>query len=291
MFLGNAEQEAEWRGEPFKALLRYWWRVTQPNLPRLEDGGNHELLQKESALFGFAGEMSGISAAKSLVTIMVTSDASQIKAPRPLTNKPLEHIDHPEVSFNEGRIDPLVYMGGMGLIDARTRQVKHSFFPDQSTFELTINYPSDEEDRLLPLIALIQAFGAIGSRCRNGWGSFQVLDGGLHPDKAQELLTGITCDWKKGFDKDYPNCLGRDGARPLVWKTEVDDTWGLTMRDLAQAYAWLRAGNSAERLPGLNPDRDKDPAERHLLGFPLTHHLATNPKWKGWGKEIGRAHV
>lgn len=26
-FLGNAEQSAQWRTPPFKALLRQWWRV------------------------------------------------------------------------------------------------------------------------------------------------------------------------------------------------------------------------------------------------------------------------
>ncbi len=26
-FLGNADQQAQWRTPPFKALLRQWWRV------------------------------------------------------------------------------------------------------------------------------------------------------------------------------------------------------------------------------------------------------------------------
>lgn len=28
-FLGNAEQQAQWRTPPFKALLRQWWRVVK----------------------------------------------------------------------------------------------------------------------------------------------------------------------------------------------------------------------------------------------------------------------
>jgi CRISPR-associated protein Cmr1 len=28
-FLGNAEQQAQWRTPPFKAMLRQWWRVVK----------------------------------------------------------------------------------------------------------------------------------------------------------------------------------------------------------------------------------------------------------------------
>ena len=28
-FLGNAEQQAQWRTPPFKAMLRQWWRMVK----------------------------------------------------------------------------------------------------------------------------------------------------------------------------------------------------------------------------------------------------------------------
>lgn len=28
-FLGNAEQQAQWRTPPFKALIRQWWRIVK----------------------------------------------------------------------------------------------------------------------------------------------------------------------------------------------------------------------------------------------------------------------
>ena len=55
-FLGNAEQQAQWRTPPFKALLRQWWRVVKaPDV-----GYDHrKLLALENELFGSAGDDSG----------------------------------------------------------------------------------------------------------------------------------------------------------------------------------------------------------------------------------------
>lgn len=278
MFLGNADQGAEWRGEPFKALLRYWWRVSQRRLPEFQRSGNHDLLQKESELFGFAGDVGQIKAVRSMVQVEVEGTAPPTFEPPPRLSK----IDHPEVQRAQCKVDPLLYLGGMGLMTTRGK-VTHSYFSAGSRFTVKIHYPKDQEQDLKPVMALIQAFGAIGARCRNGWGSFQLLDDGLSPHEASQSLNGITCDWKKGFDKDYPNCLGRDDAGPLLWKTAVQDTWAFAMREFAQAYAWLRAGDSAKGIPRLNPDRNNDPADRHLLGFPLTNHGARG--YSGWGRD------
>ena len=70
LFLGNADQEAEWRAAPFKGLLRYWWRVAQHNQ---KDHGS--LLQAESRLFGSAGDKDEKNAGKGLVRITLKSEA------------------------------------------------------------------------------------------------------------------------------------------------------------------------------------------------------------------------
>lgn len=50
-FLGNAEQQAQWRTPPFKALLRQWWRVAKAK----ESGYDHlRLREAEGLLFGNA---------------------------------------------------------------------------------------------------------------------------------------------------------------------------------------------------------------------------------------------
>ena len=54
-FLGNAEQQAQWRTPPFKALLRQWWRVVKA--PHPDVGYDYlKLLKLENEIFGSAGD-------------------------------------------------------------------------------------------------------------------------------------------------------------------------------------------------------------------------------------------
>lgn len=54
-FLGNAEQQAQWRTPPIKALIRQWWRVVKA--PKLDRPFNvNDLRAAENALFGAASD-------------------------------------------------------------------------------------------------------------------------------------------------------------------------------------------------------------------------------------------
>ena len=55
-FLGNAQQEAQWRTPPFKALLRQWWRVVKAPEVAYD---YRALLKLENSLFGSAGDANG----------------------------------------------------------------------------------------------------------------------------------------------------------------------------------------------------------------------------------------
>jgi len=57
-FLGNAEQNGQWRTPPFKALLRQWWRVAYA----AEHGFDvtlEEMRRAEGCLFGVAADVRG----------------------------------------------------------------------------------------------------------------------------------------------------------------------------------------------------------------------------------------
>ncbi|MFH0825859.1 MAG: RAMP superfamily CRISPR-associated protein [Pseudomonadota bacterium] len=282
MFLGNADQDAEWRAAQFKALLRYWWRVAHAGLFGRAKSTCGDLLQRESELFGCAGDSDESEAGKSLVGVEVVGKANA--SDKPLTYAGLAPIHHPEMELGKQNIRPLLYLANMGLMSPGG-QVKHSYFPDSSTFRLTLDFPPERESQITAALALIQAFGAIGGRCRNGWGSFQVQEGGLPADQALGLLNQSTDnDWKAGFEKDYPNCLGKDQKGPLLWKiNEAKPTWAEAMRELADAYIGVRARNLDDGMPKLDPDGPDYPSERHLLGFPLTRHEAR--KERNWGNQ------
>jgi len=273
LFLGNAHQEAEWRSAPFKSLLRYWWRITQHHC--LDE---KTLLKQESELFGYAGDSdneSKINQRKSLIHIMIYGQPkpeNRLERPPNVNLK----IQHPEM---QGSIDSLLYLAGMGLMDPK-EGVRHSFFPPGSNFLWVIDYPHEIKKELDAIFALLLAFGAIGARSRNGWGSFQVENEIMAKETALNLLNECTMPWDKGFKKDYPNCLGKDEKGPLLWKTKSMHSWAEGMRELADAYVGVRA-KTIEGIPKLDPDGKNDPSERHLLGFPLNNHPARNVV--GWG--------
>lgn len=260
MFLGNANQEAEWRPEPLKGLFRYWWRILHSALPQVGQTDMRELLREESALFGFAGDNETAGSGKSLVGITV------LGAEKPCVEKfPfVETIEHPET--DKGRINPLLYLAGMGLMQT-SGEVRHSYFGPSSLFNFCVDFPEKYSDSINGVLSLLQAFGGLGGRSRNGWGSFQFIRGGIERKDVLRILNGVTRNWKDGFDKDYPNCLGKD-QRPLLWRIRGEKrTWQDAMSDLADAYVGVRA-RKVGNLLSLNPTN----GERHLLGIPLTHH-------------------
>jgi CRISPR-associated protein Cmr1 len=193
----------------------------------------------------------------------------------------LKRIDHPECERQNKEIDPLLYLANMGIMGQRGK-VNHSYFPPNSNFRWVIDYPCEKEKDVSATLALIQAFGTIGARCRNGWGSFQVKPGIIQKQDAIDLLNSSTKEWTEGFRQDYPNCLGKDENRLLIWKTKnTTDKWEEAMGQLAEAYVGIRAKNVGG-IPKLDGDGADYPGERHLLGFPLTNHFAQ--KAQNWGK-------
>ena len=176
LFLGGADQKAEWRAAPFKALLRYWWRLTRgPGVSWAT------LLKEEARIFGSAGEQEG-EGGQSLVRVGIVSRS----VPQTSALKTGFKIPYPK--FQDG-VEALLYLAGMGLLEPNC-QVKQSrsYFPAESCVTIMVDCCREEEAELQKALALIQAFGALGSRCRNGWGSFAVRDGGLRREEAVGYL-------------------------------------------------------------------------------------------------------
>jgi len=276
LFLGNADQEAELRSAPFKGLIRYWWRVTQH---KLNDAS--KLLFAESKIFGSAGENDG--SGRSRIKIIVQPDGDKpmkaVKTPFPF----LKSINHPEV--NKSNVNPLQYLAGMGIM--RGVNINRSYFPPGTRFKVSFEYPASIKDEIIPVLCLAQAFGTIGARSRNGWGSIQVLSETIPIGQIPQKISNITIPWQQGMLNDYPNCLGKDAIGDLLWKTTARNSWGETMRDLADAYVDIRARTVSD-IQKLNPGGRNQINERHLLGIPLTNHTVID-KSKGWVKDSRHA--
>ncbi|MEZ0329695.1 MAG: type III-B CRISPR module RAMP protein Cmr1 [Dissulfuribacterales bacterium] len=269
MFLGNSNQEAELRAAPFKGLLRYWWRVAEGH--RYVDAA--ALLKAENAVFGSADDSGGKSQVAVEVCPLTDMPPQNKKFPK------VDDVDYPECEKTKKKTNPLNYLAGRGLIHYKNG-ILHSYFAPAERFQIRLVVSYEKMEAIEPVLALIRAFGAIGSRSRNGWGCFSLL-------KKQEVLLkdcisnlqDCIRNFSEIFDdgRDYPHCLGKDKNGLLLWKTKnTQKTWELCMRDLADIYIKTRTKLDVKDV------KSDSPSDRHLLGYPVTNHSIN---LKNWGKK------
>ena len=260
MFLGNARQEAELRAAPFKGLLRYWWRVANGSNFAANDFAG--LLKRENEIFGSADDGGG----KSQVVVAVSPDGNLTPSKDDL--KDTGKVTHPECKMKS---DPLNYLAGMGLIHFK-KGILHSYFKPGGKFNLKITASDKVALDLKKSVNLLNCFGAIGSRSRNGWGCFSCDNIPDHSTLPIEMFN-------TALDRDYPHCLGADGKGALFWQTKnIRTSWEDCMKDLATVYIAIRAGDAGQKIQKLEVNIGS-PADRHLLGYPVTNHSV-----KMWGK-------
>lgn len=261
-FLGGADQNAELRSSPFKNLLRQWWRVAV--------GNNYtdfkELLKAENELFGTVlGEE---SAQASVVRLAMTADVNEFG----ISSQPFEFgkTNHPEVAKKgKGDISNALYLG-FGPIQGT--KVKNYIRP-RNRATLTMTFPRDKQALFHRIFQLIDAFGALGSRSRNGYGSIALSGSDFSRPLLQEFQTQPLSDLING-SKQYPSTLGTDRGRLLCWETAPQEDWKEIMKTLAGAY--LKTRTSVDITgQGLQ--------QRHIMGYPVTHHSVTD-----WGGSNGR---
>jgi len=266
MFLGDAFQSASLRPEPFKALLRYWWRVAAGarfTNPR-------DLLEEEGKLFGSGGA----DAHRSLIRMAIEGDV--LPEIGPLPNMSL--VYHPEVGR---KIHPLLYLGyGPVIWDRNTRRAVYQrpYLPPGQKFTLKIMGPKElfeQNTEFKKALLYVRAFGSVGGRCRNGWGSFQVVRKEYSGNFNMIAVSRLTLPpySVKTFEKDYPHSLALSSQNQLLlWRTEKSRSWTDVMWQLADIYIKVRHN--------LRANGKDDIDERHLLGFPLTNHYANSvPNW------------
>jgi len=264
-FLGNAEQDGQWRTPPFKHLLREWWRVAWAEANGYCDDID-AMRAAEGALFGSAADGSG---SKSRVRLRLDRwDMGRLNAWEKLAS-----VSHPEVSRP---VDAGLYLGYGPLLhdrqSRRTRLKANAAIQAGESAELRLAFPEEESAALLEqALALMDAYGALGGRARNGWGSLALE--GVGGDARPPLRA-----WRDCLDRDWPHAIGRDDRGALIWRTEPFDDWQSLMRRLAELKIGLRtqfrfhSGRHAHR-----------PEERHWLAYPVTKHNVTP-----WDKEARR---
>ena len=270
-FMGNAEQNAQWRTPPIKALLRQWWRVAYAADKKFSVCMD-EMRCEEGLLFGHAwleddknkqGEK--VAARKSQIRIRL--DRWHGGKLRQSDWPELGTVAHPEVPR---AVASDLYLGYGPVTLPRGSQcptLKANAAIQADEFAtLSIAVPEADAPLIKRALWLIDRYGTLGGRSRNGWGSFAITP----KDDASKLIGELVVhDWKQALTPvfDWPHAIGKDEKGALIWQTAPYDDWKSLMTILAEIKIVLR---TQFKFPNEKPDGQVH--ERHWLSYPITRH-------------------
>lgn len=265
-FLGNAEQSGQWRTPPFKALLRQWWRVAYA----AEHGFPQDILtmrQEEGLLFGHAWLKNDcdergqkLAARKSLVRIRLDRwDEGKLNARK---WPKLAQVSHPEV---QRPVASDLYLGYGPLKFANGTALKaNAAIQSGESATLSLAVPDKHAPLIEQALMLMDRYGTLGGRSRNGWGSFSLTPQGDTPALAGDTPLRTLSDALKF---DWPHAIGQDGKGMLAWQTKQHADWAALMKELAIIKIRLR---TQFKFPQDRPDGQIH--DRHWLSYPVTTH-------------------
>ncbi len=200
MFVSGAEtSKAELREPTLKGLLRFWWRATH------EFEGVESMKKKEGDLFGNTEKKSKVFI--HITPLNVEKDNHELRG---------ESFSIPGHSY-QGYILKYLTVG----CDNRP------YITPGSTYEIKIRFPLLYENEIKQALFAFSMFGGIGSKSRNGFGSFKINN------EKQPNITDIFKHETANFTK-----LNRDSR---LFRTEkLFDTWDETLSRIGLIYKEAR---------------------------------------------------
>lgn len=281
-FLGNAEQQAQWRTPPFKTLIRQWWRVVKAPQVAYD---HRELLRQENELFGAAFDDGGGKSHRSRIQIRLSdwhlgALSSVAKG---------EMVRHEEVPGKH--VGANLYLGYGPIGGSVSRSAVKASVVAQATLKL--RFPSEHGRDIQLALQMAHWFGAAGSRSRNGFGSIHFEGEFILP--AKDLNSTMLS--QAGLLLSVSDCLRRDWAHaigigesnaPTIWRllkvqgNQLDgfDRWEDVMLKLAEIKIAVRTSEFFIFTGGGKEGHVK-PQPRHFLSYPSGSRHSV----QAWGKD------
>lgn len=140
----------------------------------------------------------------------------------------------------KGSVPADVYLGYGPVLppskkEGRTRIEVRGAIGEEQEARLVVLVPESNAEELRDTLALINWFGSLGSRARNGWGSVTLRSRPGTPALPMLQAEGSLCrsivrPWKECLDLEWGHALGLDETgHPLVWFTEELSDWRKAM--------------------------------------------------------------
>lgn len=277
-FLGNAEQNGQWRTPPFKALLRQWWRVAYAADKKFQIN-LAEMRREEGLLFGHAWldddrDERGreIAARKSQVRIRLQLLEQQAGAAWAKGTQQGVSPLRMDLSTSHAWFG-LINRGG-GLPDRTGIRAD----PREGVRVLRLALPEQYLNRIECVMRLIDTFGQVGSRSRGGWGSVQF--DGVSPLTLKEM-DQYSRSLEICLHDDWPMSLARDSKGLCFWEGKSSyRSWDLAMGVLAKERRAVRSA-----LKEIGSD------SRSALGFAGKGRMNSPLRWKLRFNEDSKSYV
>lgn len=263
-FLGNAEQNGQWRTPPIKALLRQWWRVLQGASAGQEDWKT--IREIEGRLFGNAWLNRGDEPQHCKSPIRIRLEPDWAGGTLGVSSWPTD-FERVPTTRTGGSLPADLYLGYGPVVRERgSLKIRTAINPSQN-MRLRLLLPPDRSNEILKTLTLIHWFGSVGSRARNGWGSIRLAPQGATPHlpslrRDEPLLAKVLRNWQECHVLDWPHAIGSDEKGPLVWCIEDCDDWRQAIGALANVRVAVRRAAKAIR------NRHGRAAALHYLGYP-----------------------
>jgi len=165
MFLAGADQsKAELRAASIKGLMRYWWRALQT------ESDLEKLREQESRIFGSTDDKKGGGSSFS-IRVMYDGALKTTKDKSPF-DRPHYKVPIPGKTFKMNILEYLAY----GAFDNK-KGFRGDYIDCGQRFQIAIGiYNEQFLSEILKTMFVFGLFGGIGSRNRNGFGSFNIVN-------------------------------------------------------------------------------------------------------------------
>lgn len=266
----QSSQDGQWRTPPFKAQLRQWWRVAY-YARNASDFRLERMRAREGEIFGDAA--SAGNSRRSRLRLRLSD--WNIGTLRQADWKPLAALEHPEVSRQRVRAD--LYLGYGPVTPARLKSNAALQAGEAAELRMALVEESQETAESIDhALALMHAFGTLGGRSRNGWGSYALQP--IAPSESPSVaISSVLRPWRDALALDWAHAVGAsDDGRPLIWRTKRKTDWRAVMEQLARLKIALRT-QPGFRFDSVRPPHHR-PMPRHWLSYPVTNHEVTS--WK-----------
>ncbi|MEN8168101.1 MAG: hypothetical protein ABFR65_11575, partial [Pseudomonadota bacterium] len=268
-FLGNAEQQAQWRTPPFKALLRQWWRVA---VAKQNQYDHLKIREMEGRLLGHAWlendlneKGKKVSARKSLIQLRIFQWEKGNLSPTDWPTNGFENVV--TTRDGRGRVRSDLYLGFGSVLPPSKKEhrasisLTHQAIRENDEAKFSLRFPKEHAADLDRALRILSWFGSAGSRSRNGWGSIHMEGANLEQLKS-DSLDSVSRDLESCMEKDWPHTIGLDEEGVLIWLSQpVNGDWRKAMSLLAHEKVNIR--RVAKEYTG--PDKI---GGVQLLGYP-----------------------